>query len=280
LKIVVETSALVSASICWRYIEQGKNLSLEHHFYRKCCALIEFCKTSNLSDNVIITKTIEEEAKSTLKKAARDAIRDNATQDLVSKYGFMVLQHIVYNSALDKLDYYVEECSVRTRIDRKERELVIKNELEPFLVNAIVGTNRFIRPILPRFIGKSLRNELITTIVQSLPTKGIIYKGMPEEKDLRIMAEATMVYRKYGCKEKVYVASVDNHFKPNPVLVAYYQKPPKFIGQFDSTVRDKLAGKFGFIGEDPKQLLYLLTKEIQDYETRTKQDHESPVQPL
>lgn len=215
-----------------------------------------------MTDNVIITKTVEEEAKNALYKAVKDAIRDNAPQDLVTKYRFAVLQHLVLNSALDKLDYYIEECSVRTSINRDKRDSLKTNEIEPFLVETVKGTMRFIQPIIPRFIGKSLRNELTTAIVQSLPSKGVVYKGMPEEKDLTIMAEATLIYRKFLGKMKVYVASVDNHFKPNPVRVAYFQRQMRYTGDIDSTVRDKIANKFGFMGEDPKQILYLVMQEI------------------
>jgi hypothetical protein len=75
------------------------------------------------------------------------------------------------------------------------------------------------------------------------------------------MAEATLIFRKYEGKTKVYIASLDNHFKPNPVLVTYVDGSKRFLGKIDSTIRDSLASQFGFIGEDPKQVLYLVTQE-------------------
>ena len=85
---------------------------------------------------------------------------------------------------------------------------------------------------------------------------------MPEDKDLVIMAEATLLFRKFEEKFKVYIASLDNHFKPNPVLVAYIGGSKRYLGRVDPTIRDLLATEFGFIGEDPRQVLYLVTQEI------------------
>ena len=261
LKIVIETSTLVSASICWKYEEDGYPLALEHCFYKRCRSLIEYCKNEGLSDNVIITKTVEDEAKNAIKRAVEKTIRDNATPNLVTKYGLMVLQHIVLNEALDKLDYYVEECSTRFPINRKERDIIKKNEIEPFLAEISSKTLRYIQPSIPRFIAKPLRDELTAKIVESLPSKGIVYKGMPGDRDLTIMAEAALIYRKFECKEEIYVASEDNHFKPNPVQIgSFYDSSMRFSGDVDSTVRDMLAEKFGFIGEDPRIILAKLKK--------------------
>jgi hypothetical protein len=76
LKIVTETSTLVSASIFWQAKVRKKELALYHHFFYKCCALLEFCKTNNMSENVIITKTVEEEARNALDRAVENTIRD------------------------------------------------------------------------------------------------------------------------------------------------------------------------------------------------------------
>lgn len=63
----------------------------------------------------------------------------------------------------------------------------------------------------------------------------------------------------YACKEKVYVASVDNHFKPNPVQIgSYLNSSMHYTGELDPTIRDKLAAKFGFIGEDPQKILEII----------------------
>lgn len=260
MKIIAETSVVVSASICWKHQKQGRTIYLRHRFYNKCANLFEVCKRES-SDNLVITKTVEEEAKNTLKKAVDQTIREQPLFNLPSKYGMMVLQHIVLNDALDRLDYYVEECSIRFPINRVARDSLIVNEIEPYLREISKNTLRFIQPSIPGFIGKDLRDELTKKIVQALPKKGVIYKGMPGEKDLRIMAEATIIYRRFNCKEKVYVASLDNHFKPNPVQIgSWNDSNMHFTGEVDTTVRDKLAEKFGFIGEDPAKLIALFSK--------------------
>jgi hypothetical protein len=262
LKIIIETSTLVSASICWKYKYQNKELAIKESTFAKSCALIEFCKENNFSDDVVITKTVEDEARNALKKAVKKTTREKAESSLVKQYGLMVLQHLVFNDALDRLDYYVEECSTRVGVIRKIRDVVKTQEIEPFIKKNIVNTSRYIQPFVPRFLGKGLSNQLITRIAQSLPRKAVIYKGMPEDKDLVIMAEATLLFRKYESKFKVYVASLDNHFKPNPVLVAYVGGSKRYLGKVDSTIRDLLANEFGFIGEDPRQVLYLVTQEL------------------
>jgi len=273
LKIVVETSTLVSASVCWKYEHHGRKFALRHKFYGKCSALLDFYKVKNLADNVIITKTVEEEAKNALNGAIEKTIRDHAHPSLIAKYGLMVLQHIVLNDALDSLDYYVEECSTRFPINRKERESLKTNEIEPFLQEISKNTLRFIQPSIPGFIGKSLRDELTTKIIESLPSKGVIYKGMPGDKDLTIMAEATLIFRKFAGKEILYVASVDNHFKPNPVQIGSFHSPSwHYTGEVDTTIRDRIAEKFGFIGEDPKKVLDLLIDQFQEPE-KTKHNN-------
>ena len=77
------------------------------------------------------------------------------------------------------------------------------------------------------------------------------------------MAEATIIHRMFQGEEKIYVVSVDNHFKPNPVQIGSILDPSMwYTGELDSTVRDKLAEKFGFIGEDPQKISEILQKEL------------------
>jgi len=105
----------------------------------------------------------------------------------------------------------------------------------------------------------SVEESVNDIMVKALPSKGIIYKSIPDPRDYVIMAEATMIYRKYGGKEQIYVASKGNHFKPNPVQVgSYLSGKSKILPQVDATVRDKVAEKFGFIGEDPRQVVQII----------------------
>ena len=96
-------------------------------------------------------------------------------------------------------------------------------------------------------------------MIKSLPQKGVIYKGMPEERDIVIMAEATFLLRTSFDDEELYIASLDNHFKPNPVYVnSYLSDDRTFTGKLDPTIRDRLKTEFGFIGEYPTVIIQIL----------------------
>jgi hypothetical protein len=263
MKIVVETSMLVSASIYWEYEDKGRRYSLKHKFHDKCMDIFSYAKNKGMEEYVIITKTVENEAKNALNKAVKKAIKDSYVPGLTARYGLMVLQHLVTNTSLDMLEYYVEECSARLPINTNQRNAVKHDEIEPFMKRIILGTLRYIQPAIPAVVrDPALRDELTQIIVRSLPSKGTIYKGLPGDKDLTIMAEATMIYRKFHAQETVYVASVDNHFKPNPVQVgSFLSRSVTYTGELDSTIRDELADKFGFVGEDPKEIIKLMEKE-------------------
>lgn len=272
MKILIETSALVSAAICWEHEERGKVYSLRHRFFKRCNPPLEYCKEHGLSDSIIITKTAEDEARNVLDRAVESTVREHAHPSLLNKFSLMVLQDLVLNEALDRMDYFVEECSIRLPIRRAERNLVKKNEIEPFLQAISKNSLRYIQPRVPGFVrDRSFRNELVRRMVQSLPTRGVIYKGMPGDKDLTIMAEATLIHRKLQGKERIYVASVDNHFKPNPVQILSWENPDMwYTGELDSTVRDKLAEEFGFTCDDPLKILEILKSEIKAKEELRK----------
>jgi hypothetical protein len=216
-----------------------------------------------MEDNVIITKTVEYEAKNALDIAVKKTIRDSNIPSLLARYSLMVLQHLIMNASLDRLEYYVEECSIRLPINTTIRDTIKRDEIEPFMREVTKNTLRYIQPEIPGFIRDiSLRDELTKIMVDSLPSKGVIYKGMPGDRDLTIMAEATMICRRFQDKEKVYVVSVDNHFKPNPVQVgSYLSTSMRFTGELDPTIRDKLAENFGFIGEEPQKIVELMETE-------------------
>jgi len=259
MKIIVETSVLIGACVFWK----RKDLLVKHCFYDECNELFEF-----LRDNPelgIITKTVENEAKNVLNKAVIDTIRQTYFPDIGKKLKIMTLQHIITNHCFDRLENFVEECSTRLPINTKERDKIKTEEIEPFLREMVKNTVRYIQPRIPSFIkGTEVRGELTDIMVESLPAKGVIYKGMPADRDLAIMSEATMIYRKYEGKERVYVASKDNHFIPNRVQIgSYLSGHMKYLNELDSTVRDKLAEKFGFIGDDPLKILEFAVKKFE-----------------
>lgn len=252
MKILVETSVLIEASIFWKCNGQ----SIKGHNFDKCNSLLSFLK--EYSELGIITKTVEDEARNALDKAVLRTISQTYFDNIKEKIRMMTMQHIVSNHCLDRLDKFVEECSTRPPVDIKERDRIKKEEIEPFLRELVTKTVRYIQPRIPSFVhSKEVREELTDVIVKSLPSKGIVYKGMPADRDLTIMAEATFIYRKYRSKEKIYVASIDYHFIPNRVQVgSYLSGYMKYLeNELDSTVRDKLAMQFGFIGDEPMKIL-------------------------
>jgi hypothetical protein len=242
MKILVETSVLIEASIFWNCDGQ----SVKGFSFDKCNGLLSFLK--EYSEFGIITKTVEDEARNALDKAVLRTIRQTYFVDIKEKIRMMTMQHIVSNYCLDRLDKFVEECSSRLPVDIKERDKIKNEQIEPFLKELVTKTVRYIQPSIPSFVhSKEVREELTDIIVKSLPTKGIVYKGMPADRDLTIMAEATFIYRKFKNKEKVYVASIDYHFIPNKVQVgSYLSGRKKYLeNELDSKVRDKLAMQFG-----------------------------------
>ena len=257
MRILVETSVLVGTCVFWKH----KGILIKDRHFDKCNKLFEF-----LRDNPelgIITKTVENETNNVLDRAVIRTIRRTVFPDIVTKIRTMTLQHIISNHCLDRLENLVEECSTRLPINTKERDRIKTEEIKPFVKEIVKNTVRYIQPKIPSFVkGEEFRGELTDIMVRSLPAKGVIYKGMPEDRDLTIMSEATMIYRKYRGKEKVYVASMDSHFTPNRVQIGSYLSPHmKFLDELDPTVRNKLAKKFGFIGDNPLKILEYAEKE-------------------
>ncbi len=268
MKILIDTSVLISGSILWEYSEKDKNFLLKHKHFIRCNRFFNFLKTNNKLELGVITKTVENESKNALKKAVINTLKEQKHQmpNFLRKLKIMVLQHIVTNESLDRLEKIVEECSIRLPVDIIKRDEIKSKEIEPFMKENVKGTFRYLQPSIPSFYkGKDARAELTDIMIQSLPVKGVIYKGMPGDRDLTIMAEATSIYRRYEGKEEVYIASMDNNFKPNPVQVgSYLSGYTKYLKHedgkivLDSTIRDKLADKFGFIGEEPDKLMEIL----------------------
>lgn len=262
MKVVIETSVLISISVYWEEI--SRDILLKDMHFDKCEKLYNFLRDNGKLEMGIITKTVENEAQGALNNAVGNTISRTHFLDLRKKIRIMILQDVITNDCLDRLEKIVEECSIRLPIDTNEREKIESKEIEPFMKEIVKTTVRYIQPHIPSFVkGVGLRGELTDKMVQSLPNKGVVYIGMPGPRDLKIMAEATMIYRRYNGKEEVYVVSVDNHFKPNRIQVgSYLSGHKKYLNELDSTVRNKLAEKFGFIGEEPDKIMEILNAKI------------------
>jgi len=265
MKVLVETSALVSGSIFCECKVGTETYCVRHRHYAHCAPLFDILRSLSKFEIGIITKTVENEAKNALDRAVGETIKGIRFPTLDIKYRIMALQHVITNECLDKLERIVEESSTRLPIDVSERERIVKEELEPFFEEIVKSTVRYIQPSIPKFIRGPLRAELREAMVEALPSKGTIYKGMPDPRDFVIMAEATMIYRRCGGKEEVYVASKDNHFKPNPIQIgSYLSSKVKYLNEVDPTIRDKAAKQFGFIGEDPPKIIEILGQRHKD----------------
>lgn len=264
MKILVETSALVSISVYWK--DPTSDIELKHDFFDKCQQLFDFLKQN--SEVGIITKTVENEAQGVMNGSVSKAIRQSYFPDFNKKRKIMILQDVIISDCIYRLEKVVVECSSRLPIDTDEREKILKREIEPTLKEIVRTSLRYIQPPIPRFIkGTEARSEL-TKMMLSYHREGTIYnvyKGMPSPKDLLIMAEATMITRKFGVTEKIYVASCDYHFIPNRIQIGSYRSGyMTYLDELipdvkDSAVRDRLSKNFGFIGEDPAKLMEILT---------------------
>jgi len=222
MKVVVETSVLISASIFWRHTDENGTYEVSHRAVRVCSALFDVLRRLSAVhlDVGIITKTIEDEAKNTLDKAVGQVIAQSTFPSLVVRHRVMTLQHIITMECLYKMDLMIEETSQRLPIRRYDRQWVLDHELRPFFKKMMPKTLRYVQPPIPSLVKDSaLRSDLTDIIVKTIPAHGIIYKGFPDERDLVIMAEATLVFRKFRRREKVLVASRDKHFIPNRVQV-------------------------------------------------------------
>jgi len=265
MKVLIETSTLTSASISWLHKGERGYEKVEHPHYKKCRAIFDYVKNMGIKEVLIITETVENHVKDIMFNAVESTIKKLRPLNIKRRYNMMVFQYIICNDSLDVLDYYLEECSIRKRYTKLKMRLLRRVEIIPYLKAIVSDTKRYRpEPRLTRVIkSRSLRRLLKRRMSEGLPKKGgIIYPGMPTFIKIIIMTEATMLYRELKGAEEVYIASCDNHFKPNLVQIGSYLSPQMFFtGELDSTIRDKLASKFGFIGEDPDLILPLLKAE-------------------
>jgi len=262
MKVVIDTSVLISASIFWRKRLDTGIYEVSEKSNPVCCALFDLLKRLNAHslELCLITKSAEDESRNALYRAVGNAIHNTPLPSLEVRFKIMSLQDIIWNDCLDNMELILEETSTRPPLSRDDRDWITQRELKPFFRKVVATTVRYVQPSIPPVVKDlSLRNELTDIMIKTTPAHGVIYKGFPEPRDLAIMAEATMIFRRYRRKERVYIASRDNHFKPNPVQVgSYLTGRLKYSGQMDSTIRDDAAKRFGFIGEHPAEIIKVL----------------------
>ncbi len=260
--IIVDSSVLIAASLLWVYKSEQGFYTLKGKAHQESNVLFEFLN-SHKEITCVITKTVEDEAKSALEDAVKCTlefkISRNKLPDFLMKFDLMILQDIIVNASMDRLENIIEEYSTRLPIDISKRDEIKSGEIVPFFDELIPKTRPFFSaPFIPRSIKGSMsgKEDILRSMMDSLPKDGIIYKGYPENKDLTLMAEATYMCRNHRKNDElVYIASLDNNFKPNPKFIGSPKWPFRELTGIDSTVRDMLQEKFGFRGEHPTQLL-------------------------
>jgi hypothetical protein len=263
--ILVDSSTLIAASVFWEFSKNGYLITAKHNAV--CDDFFKIIKSTK-DTTCIITKTTEEESKAVLNKIVNDIVerKFNSLPSFLKMFSLMKLQDAVTQASTDRLEKIVEEISSRKPIDMTERES-IKKELYAFFRENVPKTFKYVKPTMPSKLPgpisskREILDAMAHELLNSLPVKGIIYRGFPEPKDITLMAEATYLYRSSQTKEKVYIASLDNHFKPNPIQVTHdLTDRLVFSGKVDSTIRDMLEEKFGFRGDFPGEIIKELTK--------------------
>jgi hypothetical protein len=262
MKVVIETSVLISGSIFWRYKddETGETYEVSHKHLMPCSALFDILRKLKKLEVAIVTETAEYEAKGTLDKAIDDVIGDSLFPSLEAYHKIMALQDIIWNDCRDYMETRIEEMAERAIIRRSQSDWIVSSQLRPFFRRIVPSTLRYVQPRIPPLVkDPTLRNDLADIMFETIPATGKIYKGFPEESDLVIMAEATFINRKFRYKEKVYVVSLDAHFIPNLVQVgSFLTGRVKLSRKLDPTVRDDVARRFGFTGEHPNIMVDVL----------------------
>jgi len=102
MKIIIETSVLIGASVFWEY----EDILVKDRHFDICNKLFEFLKDN--PELGIITKTVESEAKNVLNKAVMRTIRRFYFPDIKKKLKIMTLQHVIINHCFDRLEKFVE----------------------------------------------------------------------------------------------------------------------------------------------------------------------------
>jgi hypothetical protein len=260
MKLVIETSVLISASIYCKYPYQGKCYVILEPTFWECDRVFTLIQQKGKTEEVIITKTVEDEARKTLKKAVGNTINAHSVFSGVDVISWAKLQRIIHNASLIRLERYIEECSIRLPIDIKLRDSLKCNTITPFVKRITATTVRYLKPSIPFLVkNRSDRMEIARNIVNGMTGSYNIYPGMPGSRDLTIMAEAHMIALRFQLKEMIYVVSNDKHFIPNPVIIESYLSPyHQSTGKLDSTVRDAICKQFGFVGEHPREIIKLI----------------------
>lgn len=222
--VIIDSSVLITSSLFWECDVTKRKVLIKAKNIGECGTLFNLFKKYKEDLICVITKTVELEATSALESAVDSLLQENRwkIKDIMKKFSYSTLRNVMYDRSLDRMDDFIEEHSTRFPLDRAEINKIVNNEIEPFFKKVIPKTIKYI-PI-PRILKKmhgdvSGKIEIIEKIKDGLSSDKIIYiRGEPKQKDKRLMAETVYIRRVKG-KDKVFLASFDYHFIPNPTQI-------------------------------------------------------------
>lgn len=267
--IIIDSSVIITTCLLWKNEGTDGKIFLRQRRFAECEALFELVKNNKKNIVCVITKTVETEATTALKKAVDSLIKDNnfKISDILKKYGYETLKSIILDQSLDRLEDTVEEYSTRLPLDKAIIEEIINKEIEVFFKKIMPNTVRYFNaPSVIKKMKGSIdgKKEILSKSLDSIPfgDKILYLKGEPLEKDKRIMAEAIYISRNNNDGKRVYLASLDYHFIPNPIQIEsrLSELCTKSYDHLDSRMRDLFEKNFNFFGDKPKELLLIFSK--------------------
>lgn len=265
--VVIDSSALITSSLFWECSTKKGRIILKQRKFSECVHLFDLFNRNRENLMCVITKTVEIEATSALKKAVGKLLAEKQwkIKNVIEKFNYSTLRNVIYDRSLDRMEDIIEEYSTRLPISKKGVKNIIKNEIEPFFRKIMPDTCRYFPApeIIKRMRGSiEEKRQILDTIKDTISTGKILYiKGEPKEKDKIIMAEATYIFRTRK-KREIFLAALDYHFIPNPKQIETYKSPLYLLDydKIDTTVRDLLMKNFGFFSGRPKELIEIFGK--------------------
>jgi len=205
--VFFEVSVLLAASI---FVTK----TIEHKKYSESKGLVN--KSKNGKIRGITSFAIEKEAERMLETALKRTIEDGETIFIDRKTIFEQLSTILdtvqrnLNDSIASLD--------RLKINQQEVTEITDKEVYPMYEKLYTAKIEAKKPTMPfttsrKFIGVARDVYRESTVrfrglMKQLDKKSIV----PDEKDLRILAEAISLKRNNFKKDTFYIASLDNHF--------------------------------------------------------------------
>lgn len=267
--LIVDSSVLIVKCNFWEYNGTDGKIFIRERKFSECDALFELVKKNKKNIVCVITKTVEIEATNALKKATDSLIKSNRLKlsNVLKAYNYETLKNIIFDRSLDRLEDTIEEYSTRLPLDKTIVEKILIEEIEVFFKKIKPDTVRYFNaPSIIKNMKGSIdgKKDILSEMLESgsFGDKILCLTGEPKEKDKRIMAEATYISRNYSDGKRVYLASLDYHFIPNPIQVESFlsRLSTTDYKHLDNRMRNLLEKNFNFFGDRPKELLVIFSR--------------------